>query len=196
VIAGSGIREICLYAGAEHEDGAMVDTPSAVTRPVVTARVLKGDVLSVRVNRTVAPRAPAMWFAALPEPTAQPPAMNLVAFGTRHKPEGAVVPPAVFTAMPVRSAHQLAAVRWFTETGQVHQVYVSPTVRRHGIATVLLLAAGTFAVASGWPRLWGNGERTDLGEALVTGGHDVIRRRVVVRSRVLPPMTPGERPER
>jgi GNAT superfamily N-acetyltransferase len=196
LIADSRVREICLHFGAEHEDGAVVDTPSADTRPIVTARVLGADVLSVRVDRTVAPRVPAMWFVAQPEPAAQPPAMNLVAFDTPHQPEGAVVSAAAFTAMPVRSSRQLAAVRWFTGTGQVHQVYVAPTARRRGIATVLLLAAGTYAVASGWPRLWGNGERTDLGEALVTGGHDVIRRRAVTRTRVLPPMTPGERPAR
>ncbi|HET6626685.1 MAG TPA: hypothetical protein VFG63_09865, partial [Nocardioidaceae bacterium] len=63
--------------------------------------------------------------------------------------------------------------------------------RRHGIATWLLLAAGGYTVASGWPRLWGNGERTDLGEALVSSGHEVLRRRAKTWTRVLPPMTPG-----
>lgn len=183
---------MCLHVGDEHEDGAVVAAPPLRARALVTAQLDRGTVVALHVAPEVAPRAPAMWFVAQPERAAHPPAMTLVAFGTADRPAGAVIPPETFTALPVRSTEQLAAVRWFTATGQVHQIYVAAEQRRRGIGTALLLAAGTFAVASGWPRLWGNGERTDLGEAIVTRGHDLIRRRTTARTRVLPPMTPGE----
>lgn len=188
--AGSDAWEVCLHAGDEYEDGAVVAAPPV--RALVTAKLVRDAVVALHVAREIAPRAPAMWFVAHPETAADPPAMTLVAFGTADQPAGAVVPAATFTELPVRSTDQLAAVRWFTGTGQVHQIYVAPEQRRRSIGTALLLAAGTFAVACGWPRLWGNGERTDLGEAIVTRGHDLIRRRVTARTRVLPPMTPGE----
>jgi GNAT superfamily N-acetyltransferase len=189
------LDELLMLAGDGQADGAVVqaqpgDADRALVRTVVERAT--GRVLAVRVSRHMVPTAPDMWLVAMPEPAAEPPAMTLVAFGTRHAADGTVVDAETFTAMPVRSAEQLAAVRWFVRTGQVHQIYVAPDLRRRGIGTRLLLAAGAFAVASGWPRLWSNGERTDLGEALASAGHDVLRRRAKARTRVLPPMTPGD----
>lgn len=186
-----------MRVGDGQPDGAVLDAgPADAEAALVTARAERasGRVLTVEVAAHVSPNAPALWLVAQPEPTAEPPAMTLVAFATNRFREGTVISAAEFTDLPVRSAEQVAAVRWFTRTGQVHQVYVAPDHRRRGIGTKLLLAAGTYAVASGWPRLWGNGERTDLGEVLATSGHDVVRRRMQARSRVLPPMTPGARP--
>ncbi len=54
----------------------------------------------------------------------------------------------------------------------------------------LLVAAGIYAVARGWPVLWGTGERTDLGEALLAQGAQLLRTRVLARTSGLPPMTP------
>lgn len=179
--------EFSLVFGEEYDDGAVVDVDPGPDRALVVAQVESGTVVDVRVKQHGG-----MWLVAQPEPAAQPPAMTLVAFDSPDLPEGTVIPSEEFTSLPVRSAQQVGAVRWFTGTGQVHQVYVAPQRRRQGIGTALLLAAGTYAVASGWPRLWGNGERTDLGESLVTRGHEVVRRRATARTRVLPPMTPGD----
>lgn len=181
-----GTWELCLHDGDEHEDGAVVDDRSSHDRTLVTARVSSDGVRSLEVFGDLR-----LWFVAFAEPTAQPPAMTLVAFDTPDKAAGSVVSAADLVALPVSSDQQVGAVRWFTGTGQVHQVYVAPSRRRQGIGTALLLAAGTFAVASGWPRLWANGERTDLGESLATRGPEVLRRRATARTRTLPPMTPG-----
>jgi hypothetical protein len=148
-------------------------------------------VLSVRPDDELASRAPALGYVAMEEPGAAPPAGNPVAFETPALADGTVVSADQFTAMPVRSADQVAAVRWFRDSGQVHQVYVAPSQRRRGIASKVLISAGLYAVASGWPRIWGGGERTDMGEALVTEGPELFRGRAKPRTRVLPPMTPG-----
>jgi hypothetical protein len=149
-----------------------------------------GQVVHVRVAPRLTPRAPALWYVSIEEPDADPAALTLVAFDTPHAADGTVVGQDAFTSMPVPSSQQVAAVRWFTGTGQVHQIYVQPACRRRGVATKVLVVAGMLAVATGRPRLWGNGERTDLGEALATRGPELFRGRVTPRTRALPPMTP------
>lgn len=56
------------------------------------------------------------------------------------------------------------------------EIYVVPTRRRRGIASKVLISAGLYAVAAGRPRIWGGGERTDMGEALVTEGPELFPR--------------------
>lgn len=192
-ITNSGVTrtELVAWIGSEHPDGTVVDSDSPGGRQRLgTVLAEPGSILSIRVDGRVAPHAPRLWYVTLPEPDANPPAVNLVAFQTPHLAEGTVIPADQFTSLPVRSTEQVAALRWLRDTGQVHQIYVAPTHRRRGIGTKVSIAGGLYAAAWGWARIWGGSERTDLGEAFVTR-IELFQRRVRPRTRVLPPMTPG-----
>jgi GNAT superfamily N-acetyltransferase len=125
----------------------------------------------------------------VPETTANPPAMVLIAYSTSDLADGTVVDNPTFTAMPVRSDAQVAAIRWWPANGQIHQLYVSPERRRNGIGRKLAAAAGGYVAARGWHRLWVSGERTDLGEAMLARATpDYFAHRVTQRHTHSPPM--------
>lgn len=194
-----GAVEIRGYSGDEHPDGDVVDVPETddpgaersdwVLAAQATAA---GRVSRLLVSGGLAPRAPALWYVEHPEPSARPPAMTLIGFATAHFADGTVVDQATFTDLPVRSADQAGAFRWWTATGQIHQIYVAPARRRQGIGTKLAFAAGAYRAARGWAPLWVGGERTDLGEAISRTTPGMVTGRITPRTRVLPEMTPPE----
>lgn len=186
--------EMVAYANDRHGDAEVVDTvegdPSEAVA-VVRTEAATGRLLGVLVTEVLAPRAPPLWYVGFPEDDAQRPAISLVAFSSDDLPDGVVVDAATFTNMPVSSDQQVAAVRWWYETGQLHQIYVAPTWRRRDIATKLILAAAGVRAAHGWPALWGGGERTDLGEAYASNSPESFHGRRMPRTSALPPMTPA-----
>ena len=149
-----------------------------------------GAVYTLEVATHVAPAAPPVWFAEVRDSAAQPPAVSLVAFTGHGRPRGALVQAGDLSNVDVGSNDQLGAVRWYPATGEVDQVYVQPAWRRRGIATVLLTAGGTLAVARGWPRFWSDGQRTVLGEQLRNARS--WQHRAADLTHVAPHMTPGE----
>ena len=176
--------------GAEHADGTLVDLVGDPPRPpIVTARVNpSGRVTAVEVAAELAASAPPLWYVEAPETAAKPPAMVLVAYSTGDLADGAVIDNPTFAAMPVRSDAQVAAVRWWPDNGQIHQLYVGPAHRRKGIGRKLFAAAGGYVAARGWPRLWVSGERTDLGEAALGHAPEYFAHRVTERHTQSPPM--------
>jgi GNAT superfamily N-acetyltransferase len=199
--ASSTLFEYAGVAGDEHPDGAVVDIDEDIddAEPMVVARAeaagpeTAGRVLDVRVAPWVVPRAPRAWYVELPDPDARPPTMTLVAFATDHFAVGTVIDQATFTDLPVRSSEQIGAFRWWTSTGQGHEIYVNPSFRRRQVGTSLTFAVEGYRAASGWSPLWGGGERTDLGEAWTRALPAVFRGRVARRTKVMPPMTPPGR---
>ena len=76
-----------------------------------------------------------------------------------------MVPDTEFFALPVRSDEQVAAVRVFTDDGEVDQIYVASEYRRLHVAAKLIRVASAFHMAHGWNGLLHrHGRRTDLGE--------------------------------
>ena len=139
------------------------------------------------LNPAVAPGAPNVWFVHLDEPHADPPATLLVAFATDHLPAGTVVPDPVFFHMPVRSADQVGAIRWWQGEAVVDQLFVRKDHRRNHVGTVLVYAASAFHQFNGWNgRLHSDGRRTTLGEALVTGLRHPDR--IAKLDKLMPPM--------
>lgn len=185
---------ITAFVTADFPDGTVVDAQQLSGRDLDAlpslweARYEAGSGLLLRV--TVVGSAQRLWYVAIPEPDADPPAVTLVAFDTSHFPTGRVIDHAVFVPLPVRSDEQVGAIRWWPGTGQIHQVYVHPRRRRQGIATALVYAASAHLIAAGSPhRIWASGDRTDLGEALAAGlPHP---QRVRSRRRSIAPMTPA-----
>ncbi|MCU1667199.1 MAG: hypothetical protein JWP40_126 [Blastococcus sp.] len=157
-------------------------------RVAVTLAGRTGPVSSIDV---ALPDVPLLWYVEVPEPAATPSAATLIAFSDPRYPEGTVLSPAEARAGGVAGAHQVAAFRWWTESGLVHQIYVSPEHRRLGIAGKVALAAFGIQAARGRPPLHGDGRRTDDGEAWVRALPPHGASRAAPRSERLPSMTPG-----
>jgi len=190
-------RLVFVYSDA-HPDGTEVAMTAAqadaeLSRGHVATVLLDGpDVpIGVEIAPSLAPDAPPLWFAEIRESTGRPPAANLVAFTGHGIAQGRLLDEAALREVDVSSDDQVAAVRWYPATGEVDQVYVQPQWRRRGIAQVLLHAAATIAVARGWKRFWGDGQRTAMGEQMRNASY--WRHRGADLTVLAPPMTPGER---
>lgn len=171
--------------------GTVVDLPGD-RRPTgwrVAAEVA-GDG-RVRAVEVAAPGAPLLWYVELPEPGARPAATTLVAFSDSRYADGTLLGSTEAQEAGVSAAGQVGAVRWWTGSGLVHQVYVQPSVRRRGVGLTLVQAAFGLQAARGLPHVHGDGRRTDLGEQWRGGLPEEIAARMAPWSQRLPPMTPG-----
>jgi GNAT superfamily N-acetyltransferase len=187
------VAELCGFDTPDHEGGTVVDMPVSGIEPAVIGR---GNPTGTRVYSLLIRRGtvgPTLWWVEHPETSADPPAMTLMAFRAALVPAGTVIDQSRFRQLPLDSSDQLGAVRWWPSSGQIHQIYVAPEQRRQRIGTCLLAAAGAYVRVRDWPALWASGQRTDLGDALVTRGHPAIGARAEPRTHHLPPMTPRER---
>ena len=186
-------RRLLLVASSRHPDGVRVvlsdEDVEALDDPVVGEAVLHGgEVSHLHVSSTFASRTPPVWFVEL-VPDGAPGVRDLLAFtGAGHAP-GELVAADRLAAGTVSSADQLGAVRWWPGTGEVDQVYVQPSWRRRHLGSLLLAALACLVVARDEPRLWGDGERTELGEALLSSRS--WRDRVAPLQHLAPPTTPG-----
>jgi len=148
-----------------------------------------GAVTSLRVTALVAPKAPPLWFAELSKPDATPPSEHLVAFSGHGIEPGRLVNREQLREISVKSADQVGALQWYPVTGEIVQVYVAPDWRRHHISIGVIMAGGALHLARGnTPRLWGDGQRTALGDRMVKGAQ--WTHRVDPLTNLSPPMTP------
>lgn len=194
-LPGGRWRVRCIFSD-EHPDGTLVDDPGDTSGSFqLWTADLDGDGRPrIAVHPEATPGAPELWFVALPEPTAERPAMTLVGYADPVLPAGVVISDQEFFHLPVRNDDQVGAIRWWSGDGVVDQVYVGERWRRRHVATALIYAASAFHQFNGWPgRLHADGRRTELGEHLVAG----IRHpsRIAVLDKLMPPMDPppGER---
>jgi GNAT superfamily N-acetyltransferase len=137
-----------------------------------------------------APDAPPLWFAELRESAAKPPAVVLLAFTGAGRQPGDLLDESATRGLPITSADQLGAFRWYPATGEADRLYVQPHWRRRHIAASLMAAAELLSVARGWPRFWADGQRTELGERARNGR--TWAKRTAELTHLHPPMTPGE----
>lgn len=186
--------------GGLHADDVYVDLPEAEASALVgddavcVAHYADGSVSRLQVTSTGAPKAPPLWFAEIDQREAVPRAAVLMAFSGHGVAPGALLSAAELREVDVAGDDQLAAVRWYRSTGEVDQVYVSPTRRREGIGSAIIMAAGTLAVARGWSRLWGDGQRTALGDRWRSTSD--WAHRTAPLSHLAPPMTPDDQRRR
>lgn len=200
VIAAHGDepRRLVVVLSQRYADGVRVELTDDAARAAIEDRgwcvvTFAGDrVVAVSPTALAAPKAPPVWFAEVREPAARPPAVNLLAFTGHGQAAGALLDPAQLTNVNVTTADQLGALRWYPATGEVDQLYVQPDWRRRSIAGALIAAAGSLALARDWPRLWGDGQRTTMGEALRSAS--TWRHRAAPLTHVAPPMTPADPP--
>lgn len=196
--APDGGQRVVFVASARYPDGMRVELPARIADAQIgddlVAEALlddAGTVVILRVSVAAAPKAPEVWFAEVRESTARPPAVNLVVFTGAAQQPGTLLDAArlrALAALPSSPLDQLAALRWWPGTGEVDQVYVQPQWRRHSVGTLLVLAGSTLAQARGWARLWGDGQRTELGEQWRNAA--AWRHRTDELTHEAPPMTP------
>lgn len=186
---------VALVRSQLHADDETVVLPEpeavvAVGNDAEGVAVLDGDQRVTRLDYRPRDGAavPPLWFLEVPEPDAVPPAATLVAFTGHGVEAGAVVTGPEIAASGVTSDDQVGAVRWFPASGEVDQVYVQPTWRRRRVASTLIAASATLHEARGLSRFWGDGQRTEMGEAL-RGSSDWAHR-AADQTHVSPPMTP------
>jgi GNAT superfamily N-acetyltransferase len=179
-------------------DETVVDLPGPPARPArwvqETHQARDGETPQrVLVSDLAAPGAPLLWYVLLPADSPGPREVDLVAFSTADRPEGTVLDRTGFAALGIAWSNQVAAVRWEPGSGVVRQLYVAPEHRRRKVGSKVLVAANGVRVGCGWAPLHGDGRRTDLGQAWVTGKSEVWRSRVAERTERVRPMTPPSR---
>jgi hypothetical protein len=144
---------------------------------------------SIEFRPEVVPKLPPVWFTEVPEPAGKPPATTFLAFVEHDVDPGTLLSRDELRDVPVRSADQLGALRWYPGTGELDQIYVSPRWRKRNIATALILAGGTLTAARRLPSFWSDGQRTSDGNRLL-GGHPEWSHRAGTLTHLAPPMTP------
>jgi GNAT superfamily N-acetyltransferase len=199
VIRGSGGEpdRFITVQSARYPDGSRIELAPEMALVQVgddaVCEITFGDtrrIVGLQVMSWFAPKAPAMWFAERRESTATPPAVSLMAFTGAGQPHHTLVDEADLRNIPVGTADQLGALRWYPATGEIDQIYVQPSWRRRNVASALLAAGGSLSVARDWPRFWSDGQRTVMGEQLRNGRS--WRHRGAEVTHIAPPMTPGE----
>ena len=180
-----------------HPDGHRVELVAAAAEREVGVDAMgvatygaDREVTGLRLGPRGAPAGPAVWFAEYRETNSTPPAVSLMAFAGHGVRAGTLVDPAGLAELPVVTDDQLAAVRWYPGTGEVDQIYVRPDRRRQRLGNAMIGAAATLSYARGWPRLWSDGQRTDLGERFRNASS--WQHRTTDLTHLAPPMTPGE----
>ena len=182
-------------SGDRHPDGSRLELPADEAEREVGVDVVctatyddEGRVAGLRVGARGAPKAPPLWFVEVRESAASPPAVSLVAFTGHGVAPGALRDDTGGTS--ATSADQVGAVRWYPATGEVDQIYVQPQWRRHTVGNALIGAAAALSYARDWPRLWSDGQRTQLGEQFRNAAE--WRHRTADLTHLAPPMTPGD----
>lgn len=98
------------------------------------------------------------------------PRITLVLFCSDHMPDGTVVTEETFVSIPLRSAAQAAAIRWWSDTAIVDEIFVQPDFLRSQLGSKLIYTASGYHQHRGWPdRLHSDGRRTDLGQQFAVG---------------------------
>jgi hypothetical protein len=188
------LRAVTAYMGVGVEDGEQLMREPA-NDPTVTwlwrtdaiAPDSTRGLLQVEVNSAVVDGAPAVWFVWVDEPTVTPRATNLVAFVDDRVAPGTILSGHQFAALGVGNDIQVGAIRWYPETGLIHQVFVAPDFRRQQLGTVLLYAASALHQSHSWPgKIHADGRRTELGQQFAAGLRHPHR--LQPQDDVMPPM--------
>jgi GNAT superfamily N-acetyltransferase len=191
-----GRRLWCAVVWSERRaDGSRIELPVADAEREVGADAVctavyddERRVVQLHVGTRGAPKAPPMWFVEVPESAGAPPAMNLVAFSGHGVPAGSLRDGLDGTS--ATGADQVGALRWYTATGEVDQVYVQPAWRRQTVGGALIAAGAALCAGRDWSRLWGDGQRTRIGEHWRNAS--AWAHRTADLTHTAPPMTPGD----
>jgi len=172
-LEGSSSFGIRAYRSAAVSDGTVVEVDKEA--PLASVGTLLGILDFDRARRPkisltddALPGALPLWFVEVASEHEGRPQLSLVAYGTKDFAAGTIISNATFYSAPVRSSEQLGAVRWFTKSGLVDQLFVAETHRHQLVAMSLIFAADAMHHHRGWPGfIHIGGNRTDLGQRAV-----------------------------
>ena len=174
-----------------HDDGAIVSGPIETHGSYELWRTdvdSKGRTV-IGLNPTGLEGAPPIWFVVLPETESPRPAISLVGFATDQVAEGTVLTDPEFFSLPVPSAAQVGAIRWWHLDGIVDQVFITESWRQRRLGTAMTYAASAYQVHNGWPGpMRSDGRRTELGKYLDAGAQ--FPNRFAPIEEISPPMDP------
>jgi hypothetical protein len=185
----SDFLAVTAFVGAGLTDGEHLTTaPRAdATTWLWRTEASSHGLAQVALNTSLVAGARPAWFVWVDEPTANPPATNLVAFVDDRIAPGTILSSYQFATSGVTNESQVGAIRWYPGSGLIHQVFVDPDFRRQQLGTILLYAASALHQGRSWPgRLHADGRRTELGQQFAAG----IRhpQRLKPHDEVMPPM--------
>ncbi len=167
-----GRWQVRCFVDDAHPDGTIVDAPGETSGmfSLWTAGVDADGHTMLWVNPAANPGTADCWFVILEDRQAPEPTATLVAFATDHLPVGTVITDPEFFHLPVANRDQVAAVRWWTQTGAVDQIYVAEQWRGHDQARELIYHASAYHQHRGWPgRMHIDGRRTKAGQQALSG---------------------------
>jgi hypothetical protein len=186
----NGLWEVRCWLSNDLPDGTEVDEPRDGWIPAWTMSATDQGLIQIAFDNFVPEGDLNVWFVFVDEPKAKPAAANLVAFVGDQRPMGTIVSRYAFATMNVPNDEQAGAVRWHTDGGLVHQIYIAPRYRRNRLATYVLYTASAFHHAKGWRGLiHGDGRRTLLGDLLAAASSYPNRYRALEMK--MPPMDPS-----
>jgi GNAT superfamily N-acetyltransferase len=152
----------------------------------VRHRAGDGRVVRIEVAEELSDRCPPMWFAEVHHASSPVPCTSLLAFrGSAFRP-GSLVGAHEVAAAGVRVTDRIAEVRWWTRSGLVDDVNVSPVYRHRGVARTLVTAAEGLRFLRGWAPLRSDGRLTDAGAGWLAEAPAAWRPRLAERTEVLP----------
>ena len=124
----------------------------------VRYRAADGQVVRVEASPGLADPGLPLWFAEIAHATSDIPSSSLVAFrgdtpaGTAFAPGTLVTPPDV-AAAGLTMADHVGEVRWWTRSGLIETVTVTPELAGRGVGRLLTGLAGGIAMLRNWPPL-------------------------------------------
>lgn len=119
----------------------------------VRYRAVDGRIVRVEVSDGVAHPGVPLWFAEIAHATSDLPSASLVAFTGDAFPAGTLVTPREVCARGLAMTGNVAELRWWTRSGLVETVTVSPDLQGLGVDRVLSALAGGIAMLRNWPPL-------------------------------------------
>lgn len=190
---GSAVHSLVAVNSERFPDGTPVDMSairSGGRRPAgwlvdLRFRATSGAVLRIDVSEQLRGLCPPLWFAELHHATSPIPASSLMGFRGGPFEPGTVVGPREVAAAGLRMADRVGEVRWYNRSGIVDAVTVAPSIRRRGVASLLVCAAEALRVLRGWAPLRSDGRLTDAGAAWLAQAPAAWRSRLADRAEVL-----------
>lgn len=117
----------------------------------VRYRATDGRIVRLDASPGLADPGLPLWFAEVSHAVSAIPSTSLVAFQGDAFPAGTMVTPAEVTARGLTLADNVAELRWWTRSGLIEAVTVTPEVAGRGVGALLEGLAGGIAMLRNWP---------------------------------------------
>ncbi len=119
----------------------------------VRYRAADASIVRLQASPGLADPGLPLWFVEVAHAASDIPSASLLAFAGDAFPAGALVSPSVVAARGLALADTVGELRWWTRSGLVEAVTVSPEVAGRGVARLLSGLAGGIAMLRNWPPL-------------------------------------------